>query len=162
MSAVKLSKIISGGQTGADQGGLEAATELGIPTGGWCPKGWRTERGPDLALKAFGLEETNSLDYISRTILNVRVADGTVIFGDTRSTGSRLTIDCCERNHKPYLLNPDGGELREWIIEQGIAVLNVAGNRESFKRGIQSATKDYLVRELRAASVSRKDADHEP
>ena len=28
----KVLKIISGGQTGADQGGLKAAKELGIPT----------------------------------------------------------------------------------------------------------------------------------
>ena len=38
--------IISGGQTGADQGGLLAARKSGIQTGGWCPLGWRTELGP--------------------------------------------------------------------------------------------------------------------
>ena len=35
--------IVSGGQTGADQGGLEAAKEAGIRTGGWAPDkfvGW--------------------------------------------------------------------------------------------------------------------------
>ena len=37
------SKIISGGQTGADMGGLLAAKDLGIRTGGWMPKGWLTE-----------------------------------------------------------------------------------------------------------------------
>lgn len=37
-------KIISGGQTGADMGGLEAAREYGFPTGGYAPKGWMTER----------------------------------------------------------------------------------------------------------------------
>ena len=36
-----LERIISGGQTGADRGGLDAAIELGIPHGGWCPKGRR-------------------------------------------------------------------------------------------------------------------------
>ncbi|MFO7971456.1 MAG: putative molybdenum carrier protein [Desulfobacterales bacterium] len=34
-----LTKIISGGQTGADQAALDAAIELGIPHGGWIPKG---------------------------------------------------------------------------------------------------------------------------
>jgi hypothetical protein len=34
-----LSKIISGGQTGADQAALDAAIELGVPHGGWTPKG---------------------------------------------------------------------------------------------------------------------------
>ena len=30
-------KIISGGKTGADQGALDAALELELPCGGWCP-----------------------------------------------------------------------------------------------------------------------------
>ena len=34
-----LEKIISGGQTGADQAALDAAIKLGIPHGGWIPKG---------------------------------------------------------------------------------------------------------------------------
>ena len=39
-------KIISGGQTGADQGALDAAIEYGFPYGGWLPKGRLTENGP--------------------------------------------------------------------------------------------------------------------
>jgi hypothetical protein len=38
-------KIISGGQTGADQAALDAAIKLGIPHGGWIPKGRLTEKG---------------------------------------------------------------------------------------------------------------------
>lgn len=36
---MSITKIISGGQTGADRAGLDAAIALGIPHGGWCPKG---------------------------------------------------------------------------------------------------------------------------
>jgi len=32
-----LTKIVSGGQTGADRAGLDAAMETDIPVGGWCP-----------------------------------------------------------------------------------------------------------------------------
>ena len=32
-----ITRIISGGQTGADRAGLAAAYELGIETGGHCP-----------------------------------------------------------------------------------------------------------------------------
>lgn len=39
-------RIISGGQTGADQGALVAAKQLGIETGGWTPRGFLTEAGP--------------------------------------------------------------------------------------------------------------------
>jgi Circularly permutated YpsA SLOG family len=40
-----LKKIISGGQTGADQAALDAAIKLGIPHGDWIPKGRPTESG---------------------------------------------------------------------------------------------------------------------
>ena len=35
-----LEKVITGGQTGADQGALRAARAAGIPAGGWAPLGW--------------------------------------------------------------------------------------------------------------------------
>ena len=38
-------KIISGGQTGADQAGLDWAIHHGVAHGGWCPKGRRSEDG---------------------------------------------------------------------------------------------------------------------
>ena len=38
-------KVVSGGQCGADLGGLLAAELLGIPTGGIAPNGFRTEKG---------------------------------------------------------------------------------------------------------------------
>jgi hypothetical protein len=41
-----IKKIVSGGQTGADQAALDAAIELGVPHGGWIPKGRKTETGP--------------------------------------------------------------------------------------------------------------------
>jgi hypothetical protein len=41
-----IEKIISGGQTGADQAALDATIKLNIPHGGWIPKGRITEDGP--------------------------------------------------------------------------------------------------------------------
>jgi len=40
-----LTKIISGGQTGADRAALDAAIKMGIEHGGWTPKGRKTEDG---------------------------------------------------------------------------------------------------------------------
>lgn len=37
--------LISGAQRGADLGALKGAAACGIPTGGFAPKGWRTESG---------------------------------------------------------------------------------------------------------------------
>jgi len=41
-----ISKLVSGGQTGADRAALDWAIEHNIPHGGWCPKGCRAEDGP--------------------------------------------------------------------------------------------------------------------
>ena len=61
-----VTKIISGGQTGADQAGLAAAKRLGIPTGGFFSKGFLTEAGPrpDLAAE-YRLEETTRPPILS-------------------------------------------------------------------------------------------------
>lgn len=42
-----LTKIISGGQNGADRAALEAAYDAGIETGGWATKGYWTHTGQD-------------------------------------------------------------------------------------------------------------------
>ena len=64
-----VSKIISGGQTGADRGGLDAAIELEIPYGGWCPKGRLSEDG--VIPNKYKLNEMPSKDYLKRTEQNV-------------------------------------------------------------------------------------------
>ena len=49
-------KIISGGQTGVDRAGLDAARKLGMSYGGYIPKGRRTEDGK-LPPRYSGMEE---------------------------------------------------------------------------------------------------------
>ena len=51
-------KIVSGGQTGVDRAGLEAAIALGLPYGGWVPKGRIAEDGT-VPLKYAGMQEHN-------------------------------------------------------------------------------------------------------
>ena len=45
-SFIMLDKIISGGQSGADQAGWRAAKAFGVLSGGWMPRGFLTEEGP--------------------------------------------------------------------------------------------------------------------
>src|SRR4051812_29776766 len=68
-----ITKIISGGQIGADQ--PCRVKRLGIPTGGFVPNGFLTEAGPrpDLAAE-YGLEDTGTATYTDRTERNVRLA----------------------------------------------------------------------------------------
>ena len=97
-------KVISGGQTGADRGGLDAAIELGFEHGGWCPRGRRAEDG--VIPPRYQLVETSSVDYRRRTRLNVKAADVTVIFiGTPQLTGgSKLTNDLCHEHVKPTMI----------------------------------------------------------
>ncbi len=149
-------RIISGGQTGADQGGLEAAARLGIPTGGFMPRGFRTEAGPrpDLAAR-FGLVEAKTAHYAERTRRNVLLADGTVVFGAAGSPGSMLTIRLCREHRRPCLELPlsltveEAVEmLRRWLTEHAVGTLNVAGNRESAVPGVGAHVTRVLLQAL--------------
>ena len=155
-----ITKIISGGQTGADQGGLEAGRLLGLETGGTAPYNWMTEDGPrqellesyELVAGPYDLKT-----YPLRTVLNVESSDGTVWFGNPYSPGGRLTMNTATKEQKPYLINPDPEGLSDWIEQNAIGVLNVAGNRESKNPGISARTiaviqGALLVRQSRADS----------
>ena len=149
-----LRKIISGGQTGADQGGLEAARTLGLETGGKVPLGFKTEDGsaPELG-PMYGLEELASHEYPPRTRYNVVDSDATVIFGRTSETGSKMTRRMCKESHKPCLtieeFDDDGLRLiRSFVTLYEVETLNVAGNRESKFPGLQRKVRNYLVKAL--------------
>ena len=97
-----IKKIISGGQTGADQAGLDVAIELSIPHGGWIPKGRKTENG--ILPAKYKLTEMNSTSYPKRTEKNVLDSDGTVIFTTGSLTGgSALTRKFANKHNRPVL-----------------------------------------------------------
>ena len=97
-----IKKIISGGQTGADQGALDAAIKYGFPYGGWIPKGRKTEAG--LLPDEYKLNEMPSSSYPERTEQNVIDSDGTVIITHGKlSGGSKLTDKLAEKHFRPCL-----------------------------------------------------------
>ncbi len=143
-----IEKIISGGQTGVDRAALDVALELGLPCGGWCPKGRRAEDGkiPD----RYPLEETSSPEYPARTQLNVEDSDGTLILSwGSPMGGTALTIKLARRLKKPYRLvdlsrGEDPQKVREWCRKYQIRVLNVAGPREGEAPGIHHRASVFL------------------
>ena len=148
-------KIISGGQTGADLGGLEGARLAGIETGGLAPEGYRTEEGNNFDLgKIYGLVEAGAKNYNHRTIRNVIYSEGTAIFADdVHSPGTKLTINTCVDREKPFIINPTPGELRGFIEQHKIETLNIAGNRESKAPGIQKRVREIIFETLRHEKV---------
>ena len=133
-----LKKIISGGQTGADRAALDAAIELGIPHGGWIPKGRRTEGGP--LPDKYELKEMATPSYEERTEQNVIDSDGTLIVSHGQLTdGSAFTDEMAKKHERPCLhidLDVIRGisaaqEIKSWILQNGVKTLNVAGPRAS-------------------------------
>ena len=145
-----LQKVVSGGQTGVDRAGLDAAIAARIPIGGWCPRGRLAEDGP--IPSRYPLLETPASEYSQRTEWNVRDSDGTLIlyrdilFGGTAFT-KRLadqygrTCLCRKLDHESLLL-----EAASWVKRDGVLVLNIAGPRESSHPGIYREAFSLLTR----------------
>ena len=146
-------KVISGGQTGVDRAGLDAAVKAGIPIGGFCPKRRRAEDG--VIPEQYPLVETEEEESRFRTEQNVLVADGTLIFNKKELTeGTKLTFEIATVHARPCLVvqldsreavAPEG--VARWLAGQAIKVLNVAGPRESkHPGGIYAEALEYLDR----------------
>jgi hypothetical protein len=133
-----IKRIISGGQTGADRAALDFAIKMGLPHGGWVPKGRMAEDGP--IPDRYHLVEMRTKSYPKRTEQNVIFSDGTLILTHGKLTGgSRLTKEFAENQKKPCLhidLNEEveyeaAVHIDDWAQEHGIEELNVAGPRAS-------------------------------
>lgn len=157
MTILLVKKLVSGGQTGADRGGMDAARDLAVPFGGWAPQGYRAEDGviPEVYARHMREAGTSRL-YSYRTRLNVQDSDGTLIvsLGPLPvDSGSMLTSKLARQIGKPLLAlrveqlrHPIGqSAVRGWLDCKAIRVLNIAGPRESREPGIQAATRDVLV-----------------
>lgn len=135
---MRIAKIISGGQTGADRAALDWAIRAGIEHGGWCPRGRLAEDGP--IPSKYQLRETPSDIYAERTEWNVRDADATVIFSGTArlNGGSALTEKLAAAYGRPCLhlqaalgIAAAALRLQEFVVRYAVKVLNVAGPRAS-------------------------------
>ncbi|HEC67040.1 MAG TPA: hypothetical protein ENI23_17325 [bacterium] len=160
-----IEKIISGGQTGADQAGLYVAKQFGITTGGWAPKEFMTRVGPNLALlrDEFGLQEHDG-GYRERTIQNIKDSDGTIILSfNWNSRGTALTLNQCIKLEKPFkkvYLDAqiiDYTDICDWISTEGIHTLNVAGNSESNPPKIFDAVVFQLNTILNLYSITHNE-----
>lgn len=174
--------IISGGQYGADLGALQAGRELGFTTGGLAPKGYKVDKldkrainesNPDLA--NYGVKESNLSDYPSRTMANVDSSDGTIAFLWGDSVGTSKTIgyaqtgtwkhkndDFTKKSIKPYLIitthdvNEAATQIKEFVENNNIQILNVAGHRETSQKGIEEFVKQSLIKGLQNININQK------
>ena len=151
-------KIVSGGQTGVDQGALAAALASRADCGGWCPQGRLSEEGPIPAM--YPVVELPGAGYRERTLRNVLDSDGTAIIHDGElEGGTRLTWVYCNQHGRPGVLI-DASALShdqavaavvEFITGNDLKVLNVAGPRASKWPGAFGYTRELLIAALGAS-----------
>jgi len=145
-----LDKVLSGGQTGADQAGWRAAKAFTVPTGGWMPKGFLTEDGPHPEFaEQYGAAAMPTDSEPARTEQNVQDSDATLWFGETTTSSAQATVGACHRFGKPCMPVYPGASFEpshvaRWIAEHNIKTLNVAGNREADESGIGDRVQRFL------------------
>ncbi|MFA8451717.1 MAG: putative molybdenum carrier protein [Bacteroidales bacterium] len=139
-------RIISGGQSGVDRSALTFGLFFRFNIGGFCPKNRRAEDGP--IDNRFPLQETLEENYQKRTELNVLCSDATLIIYDREiDAGTNLTIETAKKYNKTLMLFNTQDQpypIKEWIEQNEIKTLNIAGSRESNSPGIFAKTYDIL------------------
>ena len=153
--------VRTGGQTGADRGGLDAARACGVPICGWCPPGGLSEDYPEppgLLAVYPELVEGHSSGYVERTAWNVRDSHATLIVapdGIQPRSGTEMTRVFAEQFGRPVLVvsgPEDAPRILDWLsgIGRGLT-LNVAGPRESKSPGVYEVTRDIIRAVLEGA-----------
>ena len=143
-----IQRIVSGGQTGVDRAALDVARELGVPSGGWCPKGRTAEDG--VLAACYKMKETPTADYPLRTEWNVRDSDATLVLTRGEPTeGTAFTIELARRLRKPSVVvdlaqQTNISPLLDWISAHNIQTVNIAGPRESKCPGIYAEASKFL------------------
>ena len=143
-----INKLISGGQTGVDRAALDIALDLGIPCGGWCPKGRLAEDGA--IDDRYPLLETDSPEYSVRTEMNVKDSDATLIITQGPATGGTArTLELAEKHKKTHLVvdlskAKDPAVAKKWLEFNQVGTLNIAGPRESKIPGIYDKATEFL------------------
>jgi hypothetical protein len=131
---IVLKKIISGGQTSADRAALDAAIKLGIPHGGWMPKGRITETGT--LPETYQLLETATDNYSDCIRKNVKDSKGTLIVFYDKLTGDLYQAERETLKLRHQLLGVDlkqknalqaASLVNDWIQLRQIDVLYVIG-----------------------------------
>ncbi|MCK5096886.1 MAG: putative molybdenum carrier protein [Desulfobacteraceae bacterium] len=159
-----LRKIISGGQTGADQAALDSAIKFNIEHGGWVPKGRKTEQG--VLLAKYKMDEMKTADYPARTQQNIMDSDATLIIASGNLTGGTLlTKNLAKKMNKPYChidyISMDDFEaamlVHSFIVDNNVEILNVAGPRISSDAAIYEGARTILEALIYMAELASGD-----
>lgn len=160
MSLLTVTKVVSGGQVGAERGALDFAIKHDIPHGGWCPKN-------RLALDGcvpfrYLLQESSSTVRRHLVSINVRDSDATAVFTThPPGLGSDMAILACFNTGKPCAvitlapLDEAAQHLLEFIRHHKVKTLNATGSRQP---EFYQFTQRVLQTALQACSPKTSEA----
>jgi hypothetical protein len=130
-----IEKIVTGGQSGAEQEAWAAARRAGVATGGYMRRGFATEDGPNPRLGALYGAIEFPLDEPTRARANLRRADAMLWLGDPLSDEGRAAIEACRDLGKPFFAAQPGltpvADVVSWLIVFEVKTLVVAGSPAS-------------------------------
>jgi hypothetical protein len=160
-TSVMLERIISGGESGANQAAWRAARAFGVASGGWMHKGFLTDDGcrPEFA-EQFAAADLPTDAEPARAEQNVWNSDATLWFGATTTSVAHATVQACQKFARPCLpVYPEAAfepsHVATWIVENRVRTLNVAGNCENDEPGIGDHVEQFLGEVLRQLGHER-------
>jgi len=159
-----LKKIISSGQTEAEQAALDAAIKLGVPHGGWIPKRKLTETGA-LPPK-YRLQEMDTDTYSECIEQNVIDSKGTLILSCGKPTGYLDFARKMTLKHRHQLLGIDldltnfidaASLVHDWIQLRHIDALYVTGSGATVNPDVGNHTT-FIVESAILLSLMNADS----
>jgi hypothetical protein len=147
-----IKKIISGGQTGAEQAALDAAIQCHIPYDGWIQKGRLTEAGR--LPNKYKLTGMPTDSYAKKAEQNIIDSDGTLIISHGNLTGEPKHAQKKAEKHKKPFLHIDlervnafqaAHVVKKWASDNFIETLNVSGPSVSEDKYIYQSAMRLLT-----------------
>lgn len=167
MKRVRISKVISSGETGVGRAAIDTAVNLDIPYAGWCPNGGKASdmsEPPGLLGHYSALQATPASSPQQRTEWNVRDSDATLVLYGPSGIGCSATAvrtqDHAQNYCRPAIVLSVGDytsidQVHDWVLSLPAHIsLNISGPSEIEESGIYSASR-YFIEELLISTTSR-------